>query len=99
MAIWRLSGLVLSRFILAPLGVLFIMKTLEDERWGVITAHNLSCFGDFEKFVFISIYCVSALSLHIDSTNSMIGSNFMVVYYNPSDIQRSHTISDNLNFV
>ena len=29
-------------------------------------------FGDFEKFVCISIYCVSALSLHIESTDSMI---------------------------
>jgi len=27
---------------------------------------------DFEKFVCISIYCVSALSLHIESTDSMI---------------------------
>jgi len=31
----------------------------------------MSCFGDFEKFVCISIYCVSALSLHIESTDSM----------------------------
>ena len=49
------------------MGVLFVMRTLEDERSGVI-----SCFGDFEKFVRISIYCVSALSLHIESTDSMI---------------------------
>ena len=28
--------------------------------------------GDFEKFVCISIYFVSALSLHIESTDSMI---------------------------
>ena len=31
LAVWRLSGAVLSRCFLAPLGVLFIMKTLEDE--------------------------------------------------------------------
>ena len=31
LAIWRLSGSVLSRCFLAPLGVLFVMKTLEDE--------------------------------------------------------------------
>jgi len=31
-AVWRLSGSVLSRCFLAPLGVLFVMKTLEDER-------------------------------------------------------------------
>ena len=30
------------------------------------------CFGNFEKFVCINIYCVSALSLHIESTDSMI---------------------------
>jgi len=32
LAVWRLSGLVLSRCFLAPLGVFFIMKTLEDVR-------------------------------------------------------------------
>jgi len=32
LAFWRLSGSVISRCFLAPLGVLFIMKTLEDER-------------------------------------------------------------------
>jgi len=42
LAIWRLSGSILSRCILAPLGVLFIMKTLEDEQWGVITAYKLA---------------------------------------------------------
>ena len=31
LAVWRLSGLVLSRCFLAPLGVLFVMKTLKDE--------------------------------------------------------------------
>ena len=30
-----------------------------------------SCFGDFAKFICISVYCVSALSLHIESTDSM----------------------------
>ena len=32
LAVWRLSGSVLSRGFLAPLGVFFVMKTLEDER-------------------------------------------------------------------
>ena len=43
-------------------------------RWKVGCYNGLwvSCFGDFEKFVCISIYCVSALSLHIESTDSMI---------------------------
>jgi len=39
---------------------------------GCYNGLQVSCFGDFEKFVFISIYCVSALSLHIESTDSMI---------------------------
>ena len=43
-------------------------------RWtvGWYNGLEVSCFGDFEKFVCVSIYCVSALSLHIESTNSMI---------------------------
>ena len=45
MAVWRLSGSVLLRCFLAPLGVLFVMKTLEDERWGVITAYKLIIVG------------------------------------------------------
>jgi len=31
LAVWRLSGSLLLQCILAPLGVLFVMKTLEDE--------------------------------------------------------------------
>ena len=47
-------------------------------RWTVECYNGLkvSCFGDFEKFVCISIYCVSALSLHIESTDSMIIINY-----------------------
>ena len=43
-------------------------------RWtvGCYNGLRVSCFGDFEKFVCISIYCVSALSLHIESNVSMI---------------------------
>ena len=32
LAVWRLSGLVLSRCLSTPLGMLFVKKTLEDER-------------------------------------------------------------------
>jgi len=32
LAVWRLSGSLLSQYFLAPLVVLFVMKTLEDER-------------------------------------------------------------------
>ena len=47
----------------------------ENTRKWTVRCYNglkVSCFGDFEKFVCISIYCVSALSLHIESTDSMI---------------------------
>ena len=39
---------------------------------GCYNGLKVCCFGDFERFVCISIYCVSALSLHIESTDSMI---------------------------
>jgi len=42
LAVWWLSGSVLSRCFLAPLDVFFVMKTLEDERSGVITAYKLA---------------------------------------------------------
>jgi len=44
------------------------------QRWtvGCYNGLQVSCFGDFEKLFCISIYCVSALSLHIESTDSMI---------------------------
>jgi len=32
LAVWRLSGSVLSRCFLVPLGVFFVMKALENER-------------------------------------------------------------------
>ena len=44
------------------------MKTLEDEWYVVVKAYM---FTIFERF-FIIIYCVSALSLHIESADSMI---------------------------
>jgi len=39
---------------------------------GCYNSLYVSCFGDFEKFVCISLYCVYALSLHIESTDSMM---------------------------
>ena len=44
LAIWRLSGLVLSRCFFMPVGMLFIMKTLEDEQYIVIKAYRLTVF-------------------------------------------------------
>ena len=53
-----------------------VVRHENSRRWTVGCYNGLqvscSCFGDFEEFVCISIYCVSALSLHIESTDSMI---------------------------
>ena len=49
------------------------MKTLEDERYVVIKAYKCTVseiWRDF--FVLRSIYCVYVVSLHIDSTESMM---------------------------
>ena len=40
LAIWRLSGLVLLQCFFAPMGVLFVIKTLEDEQYVVIKAYK-----------------------------------------------------------
>jgi len=48
-----------------PLGVLFIMKTPEDEQYIAIKVYKLNCY--FETF-FVLLYCMSTLSLHIEST-------------------------------
>ena len=76
LAVWRLSGLVLSRCFLAPLGMLLVMKALED---GMVGCSNslVNCFWDFERFFGISIYYASALSLHLYDTDSVMpGSKF-----------------------
>jgi len=48
------------------------MKTLEDERQGVITAYKLVALEILRIFFGVNIYRVLALSLHIESTDSMI---------------------------
>jgi len=69
LAVLWLSGSVLSRCFLAPLGMLFVMKTLKDEWLVVIMAYKLAVFCDIERIFCISIYYSSVLSLHIQSTN------------------------------
>jgi len=49
-AVWRLSGLVLQWCFLAPLGVLFVMKTIKDERQVVIAAYKLVVFEILRDF-------------------------------------------------
>ena len=58
LVIWRLSGSVLLRCFLAPLGMLFVMKTLEDEQQVVITA---SVFEILRVFLYKHILCVCAI--------------------------------------
>ena len=53
-------------------GCVFRHENTRRRTVGCYNGYIVSCFGDFEKFVCISIYCVSALSLHIESTDSMI---------------------------
>ena len=69
----RVLGLVLLRCFLAPLGVLLVMKTLEDEWYVVIKAYKLAVFeilGDF------FLYCHNILRVRaiptLESTDSMI---------------------------
>ena len=49
------------------------MKTLEDERYVVIKAYKCAVSEIWRDFFCISIYCVYVVSLHIESTDSMIG--------------------------
>ena len=63
--------MVLSRRFFAMRGVLLVMKTPEDERYVVIKAYKCTV-SEIWRFFCISIYCVYVVSLHIDSTESMI---------------------------
>ena len=54
--------------------MLFVMKTLEDERYVVTKAYNK--FAVLESII---RYYVSVISIHIDSTNSTIVSSAYVV--------------------
>jgi len=46
----RVPGLVPLRYILAPLGVFFVMKTLGDEWYVVIKAYKLTVFDILRDF-------------------------------------------------
>jgi len=49
-----LFGWVLSRYFLAPLGVLLVMKTLEDEQYVVIKAYKFTIFEIWRDFNVLS---------------------------------------------
>jgi len=67
----RVLGLVLLRCFLVPLGVMLVMKTLEDEWYVVIKAYKLAVFEILGDFFRIAIYCVRAIPT-LESTASMI---------------------------
>jgi len=49
------------------------MRTLKDESCVVIKAYKFTVFEILKEFLYIIIYCMSVLlSLHIESTTSMI---------------------------
>ena len=62
LAVWQPSGSVLLQCFFVPLGILFIMKTLKD----------VTIFEILRDFFCIITYRLSPLSLHVESTNSMI---------------------------
>ena len=60
---WKMllfCGSVLSRCFLVPLGVLLVMKTLEDEWMVVIMAYRLAVFEILRGF-----FCISIIILHV----------------------------------
>ena len=70
----RVPGVVLSRRVFAMRGVLLVMKTLEDERYYVVIKAYKCTVSEIWRdfFVLACSYCVYVVSLHIDSTESMI---------------------------
>ena len=75
----RVPGEVLSRRFFAMRGVLSVMKTLEDERYVVIKAYKCTVSEIRRDFFCIGMYCVYVVSLHIDSTESMILLSFLSI--------------------
>ena len=69
----KVPGLVLSWCFLTPLGVLLVMKILEDE-WYIVSYKGSWAYRllRFARFFCIVIYCMSTLSLPMESTDSMI---------------------------
>ena len=69
--ILRVVGLVPLRCFLAPLGVLLVIKTLEDEWYVVIKAYKLTVFEILRYFLYCHILRVHAIPT-LESTDSMI---------------------------
>ena len=69
LAVWQLSGVVLLQGFFAPLYMLLVKKTLENEWYIVIKAYKFTISKILRDFCII-IYRMSELSLHIESTDS-----------------------------
>ena len=67
-------------------GCVFCHENTRKWTVGCYNGLKVSCFGDFERFVCISIYCVSTLSLHIESTNSMISHTMRASSYESPEL-------------
>ena len=61
--------MVLSRRFFASRRVLFVMKTPEDERYVVIKAYKCTVSEIWRDLFVLALYCVSVVSLHIESTD------------------------------
>ena len=65
--------MVLSRRFFATRGVLLVMKTLEDERYVVIKAYKCTVCEIWRDFFVLAYhYCVYVVSLHTESTDSVM---------------------------
>ena len=66
------------------------MKTLEDERYVVIKAYKCTVSEIWrDSFVLASIYCVYVVSLHTESTDSVI---FIFLCNTPQDVEWWRTV-------
>ena len=70
LAVGQLSVLVLLQCFFRPLGMFFSLKTFQDEQSIAIKANKFTVFE-----ILKNIYSVSSLSLHVESTDSMIMCN------------------------
>jgi len=76
----RVPGLVLSRRFLAPLGVLLVMKTLDNEWYVVIKPYKLTVFEILRSFLYCHILHVRAIPI-LEFTDSMIYHALLLFYF------------------
>ena len=78
----RVPGLVPSRYILAPLGVFFVMKTLGDEWYVVIKAYKLTVFDILRDFLVLPyIACPRYPYIRVYRLNDKLKLCIITVYH------------------